>query len=73
MYMYYNNGTYSMLPNINNNNYLGSSSSMHALPTLTHHYYKQLHNELSKINPKTTNNNNNNTLIVCYNNKMFTP
>ena len=73
MYMYYNNGTYSMLPNINmNNNYLGSSSSMHALPTLTHHYYKQLQNEFSKINPKTTNNSNN-MLIPCYNNKMFTP
>lgn len=74
MYMYYNNnGSYSFLPNINmNNNYLGSSSSMQALPTLTHHYYKQMQNELSKINPKTTNNSNN-TLLHCYNNKMFSP
>ena len=74
MYMYYNNnGSYSFLPNINmNNNYLGSSSSMQALPSLTHHYYKQMQNELSKVNPKTTNNSNN-TLLHCYNNKMFTP
>ena len=55
-----------------NNNYLGSSSSMQALPSLTHHYYKQMQNELSKVNPKTTNNSNN-TLLHCYNNKMFTP